>query len=159
MTDEAMPDAANLNEHVDRSRRIPGSVKKMKGLQQHSNAAAMFAISNYEKLGNHLKSHSRRGRNLLKKFNDEFEKMGETEKMGERKRQIVVAGIKACMHHLPSDTMERVGWFVETGDIKNMYYKLRGSLTDQLVKYYDSAVEAYLLMKVFHDLEGKYGKL
>ncbi len=147
MTNFAMPVAAGLNRHVGKEDRIPYNVQDLEGLQDHVNAAVMFALSNFVSLGNHLS-----GRKLLKKFNDGFEKMDE------RSQQIVISGTTACMHHQPSITKKRIGFYVDKKPMDDMFYKIRPSLTDQLQKYYDSAAEAYLLMKVFHDLEDKYSR-
>ena len=79
--------------------------------------------------------------------------------LDDRESKIVVAGLTACMHHGPAKTKKRVGFYVDRRDGRDMHYRLRrDSLTPQLQKYYDSAVEAYLLAKVFHVLEEKYSK-
>jgi hypothetical protein len=148
MTNFAMPSAFGMNRYVSAGNRVPRYVQHLDGIQQHVNAASMFAFSNVVMLGNHLRRH-----NLLRKFNDGFERMGEREK------QILAAGLTACMHHQPAMTKERVGWYVDRRRPGNdMFYALRNSLTGQLQKYYDSAAEAYLIMKTFHELDENHGK-
>lgn len=148
MTNIAMPIISQMNPYVGIKNRVPRYVQEFDGLQHHVSAAVMFAYSNWEILGKIL---GKKG--LLKKFVYAFEKLGE------RERQITIAGLTACMHHLPGTTLKRISWYVDKGDLRNMHYGIReASLTKQLRKYYDSAAEAYLLMKVFHNLNDSYSK-
>ena len=120
---------------------------ELKTLQDHVNAAIELAFVNWIALGESLEKN-----NLLKKFNKGFEKMDS------RRQKILLAGITACMHHLPADTRTSVIDYVSNKSMNNMYYDLCSSLSPQLKKYYRSSAEAYLVMKVFDKLDNKYSK-
>lgn len=137
----------NLNQYVAESDRVPTDMKDLRSLQDHVNASVMFAFYNWKLLGNHLAKN-----NLLKKFNNGFERLDD------KRQQIVLAGITSCMHHLPAQTKTRVGYYVDQRSMDNMHYGIYESLGAQLDKYYKSAAEAYLTMKVFHTLDDTYGK-
>jgi hypothetical protein len=60
------------------------------------------------------------------------------------------------MHHQPAITMKRTANYVDKRSMKNMHYDIYTSLPKQLDKYYKSAAEAYLAMKVFDLLDDNY---
>lgn len=137
----------NMNSYVSKKYQTPQAMAELRNLQDHVNAAVKFAFANWITMGETLAKN-----NALKKFNDGFEKMDA------RGQQILLAGITACMHHLPAETRSSVVRYVNSKPMNNMYHNLLGSLSPQLNKYYRSSAEAYLVMKVFDKLDDKYGK-
>jgi hypothetical protein len=136
-----------INSYTSKEHQSPKTVAELETLQDHVNAAVEFAFANWITLGESLRKNS-----LLKRFNDGFEDMDA------RGQKILLAGITACMHHLPADTRRGVINYVTNKKMDNMYFDLRGSLSPQLNKYYQSSGEAYLVMKVFDVLDDRYGK-
>ncbi len=151
MTNIAMREIVKFNKYLNPVDRFPPSVADFKTLQQHSDASAIFAYYNWEIMAEVLQKEGQ-----LKKFNREFPKINR------KKRQIFIAGVTACMHHLPSATRKLVAEYISKIDNFNrLHYMIRrrGFETKfQLQKYYDSAAEAYLIMKVFDILDDKYSK-
>jgi len=135
----------NMNSYVSKKYQTPETMAELKTLQEHVNAATKFAFINWMTLGESLAKN-----NALKKFNDGFEKMDT------KGRQVLLAGITACMHHLPVVTRTGVVNYVDSQPMTDMYTTLPGSLSPQLNKYYRSSAEAYLIMKVFDKLDDKY---
>jgi len=137
----------NMDSYVSQKYQTPATMAELETLQEHVNAAVKFAFTNWITLGESLAKND-----ALKKFNDGFEKMDV------KGRQVLLAGITACMHHLPGDTRTSVVKYVDSQPMTDMYTTLPSVLSPQLNKYYKSSAEAYLIMKVFDKLDDKYSK-
>ena len=150
MTKKAMPEAIKYNEYLSSKNKIPKTTGELKNIQDHVNSASAFAYSNWERFIRKLEKNK-----LLNKFNKKFQGVDKT------KKQTFIAGITACMHHSPSATMKKTSHYLGKGDYNKINYgvrKISFSEDLQLQKYYDSSAESYLLLKVFHILDGKYSK-
>ncbi len=152
MTNMAMGEITKYyNKFLSKKDRLPRYVKDMKNMQQHANAAILFAYYNWALMANTLKKQ-----NTIRKFNRYFPGLDL------KKKQIFIAGITACMHHLPAPTRTRVSSYIKKNSkFDIIHYDIRRKAFDdkfQLQKYYDSAAESYLLMKVFHILDDRYSK-
>lgn len=142
----AVEDIQEYNKYL--SSKLPAKMQDFSSLQQHVTGAALFAYINWARLASDLKNAG-----VLDKFVNGFATLDKT------KRQIFMAGVTACMHHLPADTRKYTTYYVSDGDLNNLHFGVRRfsfSANVQLQKYYDNAAEAYLFMKVFHVLDERY---
>ena len=151
MTNIAMAGVVLLNKYLNDVDKLPADVENFKNLQHHTDASAIFAYYNWELMSNTMEVYG-----VIDKFNREFPKLSK------KKRQIFVAGITACMHHLPTATRRLTAEHIKRSTtLNNLHYMVRRKgfkKKFQLQKYYDSAAESYLLLKVFHILEDRYSK-
>ncbi len=151
MTNKPMKIIHGYNRYLPSQHHIPRYVQEFEHLRHHANAAAIFAYHNWAVFADVLKNHQ-----VLRAFNTQFPKLPK------RTRQIVVAGITACMHHLPAPTRRLTAEYIKShGTPETLHYALKETAFQakkQLRKYYDSAAEAYLLVKVFDKLDDQYAK-
>ncbi len=149
MTNIAMVEVVKLNKYLNKVDKLPNNVIKFKNLQHHTDASAVFAYYNWELMANTMKTFG-----VIEKFNYTFPLLSR------KNRQIFVAGITACMHHLPTASRNLTAKYIKnSGSLDNLHYMVRRKGFEekfQLQKYYDSAAESYLLLKVFHILEEDY---
>jgi len=149
MTNIAMGGVVRLNKYLNKVDKLPSYVQDFKHLQHHTDASAVFAYYNWELMANTMAKFG-----VIDKFNYAFPLLSR------KNRQIFVAGITACMHHLPTATRNLTAKYIKnSGSLNNLHYMVRrkGFVNKfQLQKYYDSAAESYLLLKVFHILEKRY---
>jgi len=146
------------NKFLNKNNYIPEKMSQFRSIQTHCNAAALFAYINWEMLSQVLMN-----KKLLKEFNHTIKNIDE------RRLKIFIAGITACMHHLPTPTRNHVRqYFAKIKQNPNMLsnihfvfrrFALKNPKTDgysQLQKYYDSAAELYLILKVYHILDDRF---
>lgn len=128
--------------------KIYKSMDDLEGIDDHINAATIFAYNNWERLSILLKHDG-----SLEKFNNYF-KGYKKDKEKKRKLRILISGLTACMHHNPPKSWKVVRNYLKgTDSLKNMHYEcIKKYGGKQLRKYYKSSVEAYLIMKVYHKL-------
>ncbi len=146
-TDIAFKDIKANTRLIDKFKKF-GKTTDLKNIDDHAFAAAIFAYNNWERLSYILKSEG-----LLKQFNDFFE---DAEKNPEKKRmlRIYIAGVTACMHHNPPQTFDAVKNYLKgRHDMTLMHHSwIKKEDSKQLYKYYRSAAEAYLILKVYDKL-------
>ena len=146
------------NKYLNKNNYIPKRMNQFKSIQTHCNAAALFAYRNWEILSQILMN-----KKLLKEFNSSIDKIEE------RRLKIFIAGITACMHHLPTRTRKCVSRYFDKIKqnpklLSNIHFvfrrfALKNPKSDefsQLQKYYDSAAELYLILKVYHILDDRF---
>ncbi len=124
------------------------SMDDLQSLEDHIFLAAIFAYNNWERLSILLHSDGN-----LSKFNNYF-KDYKTDADKKRKLRLFISGLTACMHHHPPNSWKSVrNYLKSTEKLDNIHLgcidKYAGK---QLRKYYQSSVEAYLIMKVYHEL-------
>ena len=134
------------------------AMSELSSLEAQAEAAALLAYSNWERLAFFLQSFGG-----LENFNQYF---SEWEAHPGRKRELglFIAGTTAAMHHLPKATWNLVQEYIKQhSDLSQLYHDIfdyarenqviqdQASI-NQLDKYYRSAAEGYLIMKVYHRL-------
>jgi hypothetical protein len=141
-------------EDINANNRLTNDFKKYKSmndlqsLEDHIFLAALFAYNNWERLSILLHSDGN-----LSKFNDYF-KDYKTVDDKKRKLRLFISGFTACMHHHPPNSWKAVrNYLKSTEKLDNIHYECVDKYGGkQLRKYYQSSVEAYLIMKVYHEL-------
>ena len=132
--------------------KVYQSMSDLKSIQDHANAAAFFAYYNWEVLSGSLQAND-----LLKPFNNYFvnEEQDRLNGVKERQIKILIAGLTACLHHQPAKSRRMMRELLASGSLENIHYRIleMDAAGKQLRKYYRSAAEAYLIMKVYHKLE------
>ena len=156
----------NIPETIGKNCSIPKAVTDFDSIDDHMTGAVMFAYHNWEALGKYLQS-----RGKLDKFIRVIDSSGKS-------GNIIVAGMTATMHHAPANARYIAYKHTELQDPKDFYWEVKDgsfgekltkseNLSDtqaveylkdfkQFAKYYDSAVQAYLLMEEFHKLKRQY---
>ena len=129
------------------------SVKELNTIEDHALVAAIFAYYNWEML-----SYSLQASGQIETFNRYF-----SGRLGKKKRKnlrILIAGLTACMHHKPSTARRMLRQALRLERPGKVHYQILSADASgrQMDKYYRSAAEAYLLMKVYHILVGEYGQ-
>jgi hypothetical protein len=146
-TDIALKDIKTNSRLLDKF-KIFDKTTDLKTIDNHALAAALFAYSNWERLSYILKSEG-----LLKNFNNFF---ANTDNDPEKKRilRIFIAGVSACMHHNPPDSFEAIKKYLKQNlDFSKIHCSwISKNDSKQLYKYYRSAAEAYLILKVYDKL-------
>lgn len=151
MTDLAIAGINGNKRLFDEYKRYK-SVEEFNSVEDHALSAAIFAYYNWEML-----SYSLQYFKQLNTFNQYFS--GSLSKSQKNDFRLLIAGLTACMHHQPARARRMLREAVATGNFKEMHYKIldMDASDKQMDKYYRSASEAYLLMKVYHKLVVKYG--
>lgn len=146
-TDIALKDI-NVNSRLVDKFKIFGKTTDLKTIDDHALAAAFFAYGNWERLSYILKTEG-----LLKNFNAFFADL-ETNDEKRRILRIFIAGVTACMHHNPPQSFDAIKKYLKQNQDLSMMHHSWISKTDskQLYKYYRSAAEAYLILKVYDKL-------
>lgn len=133
-------------------------MSELGSLQAQAEAAAFFAYNNWERLSIFMQTYGG-----LTNFNAYFAPSQMTDAR-QRELRIFIAGVTACMHHQPIPTWNVVQSYVKAhADLGQMHVALfsyaleadvlsRRATVAQLRKYYRSAAEAYLIMKVYQTL-------
>jgi hypothetical protein len=129
-------------------------------LEDHVLAASMFAYVNWRRLAGFLQRYGG-----LAEVNTWFAQASQ-DAAQRRTLRILIAGTTACMHHQPNATYNVFQAYAAAhSDLSEMYHAMiddaikRALFTQhperlpQLQKYYRSAAEAYLILKVYHLLE------
>jgi hypothetical protein len=146
-TDIALKDIKVNSRLIDKF-KIFGKTTDLKTIDDHALAAVLFAYSNWERLSYILKTEG-----LLKNFNAFFTDF-DTNSEKRRILRIFIAGLTACMHHNPPDSFEAIKKYLKQNqDLSKMHYSwISKTDSKQLYKYYRSAAEAYLILKVYDKL-------
>jgi len=127
------------------------SMDNLKTIEDHILLATLFAYSNWERLSYLLSSDGN-----LERFNDYFKDYAKDEQKT-RTLRLFISGMTACMHHDPPATWKMVrNYLKEAETLDKIHYEcIAQQGGKQLRKYYKSSVEAYLIMKVYHELMGE----
>ncbi len=152
MTDLALA-GINENKRLFDELKQFDSVEKLNGVSDHALVAAIFAYYNWEML-----SYSLQASGGIEAFNKQYDgSLGSDE---QRRLRILIAGLTACMHHQPAKARRMLREALQDGDFNRIHYKILDTPAagKQMDKYYRSAAEAYLLMKVYHVLLDEYGE-
>ncbi|GAB3959084.1 hypothetical protein GCM10028805_54520 [Spirosoma harenae] len=137
------------NKRLSNSFRVFTTTKELKTTEQHALAAVLLAYHNWEMLSMSLKNA-----NLLTSFNEQFQFANFDM---QRNLRIFMAGITACMHHMPAPArrifVNRMG---NNGNLSSMHMDWIKKEDDaQLYKVYHSSAEVYLFLKVYDKLFSK----
>ncbi len=137
---------------------VYGDMQELATLEDHAWAAALFAYNNWERLSYFMQSYGG-----LDHFNRYFA-TADQNPTKRRSLRIFIAGISACMHHQPIPSWNIVQEYIkQQEDLGAVHHELfdyaranqviqaTGKL-NQLDKYYRSAAEAYLILKVYDQL-------
>lgn len=137
-----------MNPRLVNDFKLYDSIQQLKTLEDHSLMAALFAYNNWEQLAYHLQKDG-----TIQQFNAYFMDY-ENNPQTQRSLRIFIAGMTACMHHLPPRSRNMLRNYlrdgVDLGQLHTLLTEQYGS--NQLKKYYRSSAEAYLIMKVYHNL-------
>lgn len=138
----------NANTRLNDKMQIYKEMSELKSLDDHAQLAAIFAYNNWERLSYYLKLDG-----TLETFNNYF-KDYKTDGEKKRKLRILIAGMTAAMHHQPPKAYRMMrNYLKETTDLEKIHHDLIETQGNkQLRKYYRSAAEAYLILKVYHKL-------
>ncbi|NJO90758.1 MAG: hypothetical protein HC831_18690 [Chloroflexia bacterium] len=141
-------DDINKNTRLTTEFKKYKSMDDLQSLEDHVFLVVLFAYNNWERLSMLLHSDG-----SLSKFNDYF-KDYQTDADKKRKLRLFISGLTACMHHHPPDSWKAVrNYLKSTEKLDNIHYECASNYAGkQLRKYYQSSVEAYLIMKVYHEL-------
>ena len=139
---------------IQANKRLKDDFKKYKSMddlqsiEDHILLATLFAYNNWERLSMLLHSDGN-----LSKFNDYF-KDYKTDADKKRKLRLFISGFTACMHHHPPNSWKAIRNYLKaTKKLDKIHYECNNEYNGkQLRKYYQSSVEAYLIMKVYHSL-------
>ncbi|MEA2041854.1 MAG: hypothetical protein U9N85_04800 [Bacteroidota bacterium] len=147
-------DDINTNARLSDKFKRFASLSDLKTIDHHNEAAVFFAYDNWERLSYQLKSDS-----TIYKFNTFFKGI-ENNLEKKRKLQIFISGMTACLHHHPPNSRKMIRKYLsETDDLNKLHYEcIKQKGNKQLRKYYQSSVEAFLIMKVYHKLIEQYGQ-
>lgn len=153
MTNLAL-DGINENKRLFDEFKLFKAVEDLNNIHDHALVAAIFAYYNWEMLSYSLKASGK-----IDAFNQYFANYA-TDELLQRKLRILIAGITACMHHQPARSRRMMTQVIAGGDFEGIHHQIlvTDAADKQLIKYYRSAAEAYLLMKVYHTMADKYGK-
>jgi hypothetical protein len=146
-TDIALKDIKANTRLIDKF-KIFGKTNDLKTIDDHALAAAFFAYGNWERLSFILKTEG-----LLKNFNTYFTNI-ENDPEKKRVLRIFIAGVTACMHHNPPASFDAIKKYLKQNQDFSKVHNSWISRDDskQLYKYYRSAAEAYLILKVYDKL-------
>lgn len=147
----------DYNRYVSDRNKVRGTkVQDLFGLRDHVNVTIMYAYHNWERLANSLTPEQRA---LM------IDKL----RADSRKSEILVAGITGTMHHIPGDAIFTLKRYLDIYGTNNIHWRIKEKVFgtklldahkldpktrkewqadfDQLAKYYDSVVRAYLYLK------------
>ncbi len=138
----------NANNRLTNDFKKYKSINELQSIEDHIFIATLFAYNNWERLSMLLNSDG-----TLSKFNDYF-KDYKTDAEKKRKLRLFISGFTACMHHHPPNSWKTIRAYLKaTKKLDNAHYEcINKHGGKQLRKYYRSSVEAYLIMKVYHNL-------
>jgi hypothetical protein len=134
------------NQRLNTKMKLYQEMSDLKTLEDHAQLAAIFAYNNWERLSYYLKLDG-----TLEQFNSYFKDYKNDEEK-KRKLRILIAGMTAAMHHHPPKAYKMMRNYLEKNtDLNKIHYDLvEQEGNKQLQKYYRSAAEAYLILKVYH---------
>jgi len=132
----AIDTAETLIRYVEDDFKVP-EFEDFDSLQDHANAAVLFAYSNWLGLGINLAD-----KGLIKGMNEMFEG---SDRYASR---AFVAGLTGDLHHLPGKTRKYVRRFVRNNDSLDVA-KMRKTIKGDLRGYFDATARSYMAMEVY----------
>ncbi|MCP4443692.1 MAG: hypothetical protein GY810_32710 [Aureispira sp.] len=147
MTNIAVKDVYQNSRLIDEFKRFE-TVNDLESIHDHVWVATAFAYNNWERLSYTLQADS-----TIQKFIDYFSDW-EEDATKSRQLRIFITGVTACMHHHPPKTRKIVrAYFKIEDNFETIHYQMiQNGGNAQLLKYYYSSAEAYLIMKIYHKL-------
>jgi len=159
MTEVALRELRNQAELGSELARV-GGMGELVSLADHAEVATLFAYVNWRRLASFLQRYGG-----LDHANAYLAKASQSAE-GRRDLRILIAGTTACMHHQPNAAHNVFQAYAKAHeDLSGMYHAMIEEAIEkelftqhperlpQLKKYYRSAAEAYLILKVYHLLE------
>jgi hypothetical protein len=143
MTNLAIRDGLLANPRLFDEMKVYRSMSELKSIQDHVNVAAFFAYYNWEML-----SFSLQANGLLDQFNSYFRQV-ETDENKAKELQVLLAGLTAAMHHNPAEARQMLATALRNGAKEKLYFATMQNGDKQMRKYFRSAAEAYLILKVY----------
>lgn len=139
------------NTRLTNSFKLYKNMGDLKTVEDHILLATLFAYNNWERLS-YLMSLD----GSLTTFNEYFKDYSKDEQKT-RILRLFISGMTACMHHDPPATWKVIrNYLKEAKTLDKLHYEcISEQGGKQLRKYYKSSVEAYLIMKVYHELLGE----
>ncbi len=137
MTNIALPQfTREYNHYVDAKNRVPDSMSGYDSVEDHINATLMNSYKNLETLACNLQDRGALGGVMAK-----------IKKLPEAQKEKLAAGIIAILHHQPTPSMKAIAILHQAPDQKLLSH-LAQNLNKQLLKYYESTVEAYAALAI-----------
>jgi len=159
MTEVALRELRNQAE-LGRELARFGGMGELVSLADHAQVATLFAYVNWRRLASFLQRYGG-----LDHANADFARASRSAE-GRRDLRILIAGTTACMHHQPNAAHNVFQAYAKAhADLSEMHHTMIEEAIEaelftqhperlpQLQKYYRSAAEAYLILKVYHLLE------
>ncbi|MDF1551102.1 MAG: hypothetical protein P1P88_24990 [Bacteroidales bacterium] len=139
------------NTRLINSFKLFKNMGELKTVDDHILLATIFAYDNWERLSYLISLDG-----SLATFNDYFKDYTKDEQKT-RILRLFISGMTACMHHDPPATWKVIrNYLKEAETLDKLHYEcISEQGGKQLRKYYKSSVEAYLIMKVYHELLGE----